>query len=91
MSCIVSNNLLSPGPCKHRTMLTRRAFIADGLCAISVISRSGIAVSDKASWYTLAQAVYEVLEQCVKPDSSGGSLKNLGTKTTVPSSANIQR
>lgn len=60
----------------------RRGYIklADGLCAINVSSRSGIAVSDTASWYRIAQAAWEVLEQCVKPYTLGGSLKNLGTK-----------
>lgn len=59
--------------------------IADGSCAINVSSRSGIAVSDTASWYLVAQAAYEVLEQCVRPDYVGGSLKNLGTMIHAPS------
>ncbi|CAD6590909.1 MAG: hypothetical protein ASARMPRED_005103 [Alectoria sarmentosa] len=54
---------------------------ADGSCAINVSSRSGVAVSDKESWYRIAQAAFEVLEQCVRPETWGGSLKNLGTKT----------
>lgn len=60
-----------------------QGYIADGLCAIHVSSRSGPAVSDKASWYLIAQAAFEVLEQCVKPGTSGGSLRNLGTKTIM--------
>ncbi|CAF9917148.1 MAG: hypothetical protein ALECFALPRED_011061 [Alectoria fallacina] len=56
---------------------------ADGLCAINVSSRSGVAVSDKASWYRIAQAAFEVLEQCVRPETWGGSLKNLGQKSNL--------
>lgn len=60
-----------------------RIYSSDGLCAINVSSRSGVAVSDKASWYLIAQGAFEVLEQCVRPDTSGGSIKNLGQKTNL--------
>ena len=52
--------------------------LADGLCAINVDSRSGIAVSDTTNWYALAQSAYEIINDCVRPYSAGGVMKNVG-------------
>ena len=51
---------------------------ADGLCAIEISARSGLAISDRASWYDISQVVDGLIEKCVQPHSIGGAMRNVG-------------